>query len=58
MPFSPEIEARFEKSKKESLERWAKMTEQEKDEIRKAGRSMARKVRSCYYDLEPAEKNT
>lgn len=57
MPFSPEIESLVEKSKKESRERWAKMTEAEKDETRKAGRSFARKHRSCYYDLDPADKN-
>jgi hypothetical protein len=57
MPFSPEIQADFERLEKESRERVAKMTDAEREELRRTSRAFARKHRSCYYDVEPGDKS-
>jgi len=53
MPFPPEIQALVDRDKEESRKRVEKMTEAEREELRKTANRFARKHRSCYYDVEP-----
>lgn len=53
MPFDKETEELIKKDEQEAKERWDKMTEAEREEIRAIGRRFAKKVDSCYPEDKP-----
>lgn len=52
MALSKDLEDKIQKLKDDAAQQWAKMSDEEKEETRKAARDFEKKVGSCYPDTE------